>query len=401
MNNNLNKFIQANTSNRFAHNDRGVQDILNTFTELRHCSREIENELRSTENQSIKVYMKESENIANLHNQIASCDQTLERMENMLLDFQQDLGCLSNEILSLQKKSILMSKELTKRQAIRDQLSQFIDDISVPETVIGGIMDLPTTDKEFLNQLQILNKKISFIKEQKILKKTKSSQDVRDIIEKLKIKAISKIKVYLVEQISKLRKPMTNFQIPQHNLLKHKGHYQFLLANERKVAQKITNFYIDTMSNMYYSYFKSYESKLMKLLVEEIFTKDDLLGKEDIPNNGNSKQKVTVFTVGRRGDSIIQQLENPIIVPNLEGTDKVNNDLSHCYFVSNSFQLTIFFQYPFESIFRSFQYGLLEIASREYLFITDYFIVKNQEALDLFQKIMDKTETLLLASINQ
>ncbi|CAH2005011.1 unnamed protein product [Acanthoscelides obtectus] len=183
---NNNKYIQvAGSSTGVTSSDKVVQDILNTFTDLRHYSREIENELRFTENQSIKVYMKESENIASLHNQITACDEILERMENMLLDFQNDLGSISSEILTLQRKSISMSQELANRQAIRGQLSQFIDDISVPENLILAIMDLPVTDKEFLSQLQLLNHKLSFIKEQSF-KETKSCGDIREILEKLK-----------------------------------------------------------------------------------------------------------------------------------------------------------------------------------------------------------------------
>ncbi len=51
---------------------------------------------------------------------------------------------------------------------------------------------------------------------------TRSSQDVRDIVEKLKLKAIAKIRAYLLEQISRFRKPNANFQVPQNNMLKFK-----------------------------------------------------------------------------------------------------------------------------------------------------------------------------------
>ena len=54
-------------------------------------------------------------------------------MENMLLGFKADLGNISSEIISLQKKSIEMSQSLNNRQSIRGHLSQFIDDISVSE----------------------------------------------------------------------------------------------------------------------------------------------------------------------------------------------------------------------------------------------------------------------------
>lgn len=327
MSSNNNKYVQvAGSKTGILNNDKVVQDILNTFTDLRHYSREVENELKTTENQSIKFYMKESENIASLHNQITGCDQILERMENILMDFQNDLGSISSEILTLQKKSISMSQELTNRQAIRGHLGQFIDDMSVPENLIISIMDLPVTDKDFLTQLQVLNHKISFIKEQSF-RDTKSCLDVKDILEKLRIKAMSKIRAYLLEQISKFRKPMTNYQIPQNNLLKHKGHYEFLLCNERNIAEEITNEYVDTMSKIYYSYFKSYEARIMKLQYEEVTTKDDLMGIEDTATrsmfNKSLKHKATVFTIGNRGDVLAQQLEAPIIVPHTETKNRV------------------------------------------------------------------------------
>ncbi|CAH2005010.1 unnamed protein product [Acanthoscelides obtectus] len=379
---NNNKYIQvAGSSTGVTSSDKVVQDILNTFTDLRHYSREIENELRFTENQSIKVYMKESENIASLHNQITACDEILERMENMLLDFQNDLGSISSEILTLQRKSISMSQELANRQAIRGQLSQFIDDISVPENLILAIMDLPVTDKEFLSQLQLLNHKLSFIKEQSF-KETKSCGDIREILEKLKIKSMSKIRAYLLEQVSKFKKPMANYQIPQNNLLKHKGHYEFLLSNERNIAEEIRNEYVDTMSKIYYSYFKSYESRVMKLQYEETTSKDDLMGIEDTANtrglfNKSLKQKATVFTIGNRGNILNQELEAPIIVPHAQTKNR----------------------YPFEGLFRSVQYALVDNACREYLFICEYFMVKDQAAMNLFNQIMEKTLTLLQKNI--
>lgn len=55
----------------------------------------------------------------------------------MLLGFQSDLGSISEEILSLQRKSITMSQQLTNRQVIRGPLSQFIEDMTVSEALIA------------------------------------------------------------------------------------------------------------------------------------------------------------------------------------------------------------------------------------------------------------------------
>ena len=60
---------------------------------------------------------------------------------------------------------------------------------------------------------------------------------------------------------------MTNYQIPQDAMLKYRFYNEFLMANERHVAKEVRDEYVETMSKMYYSYFKSYYSKLMKLQV--------------------------------------------------------------------------------------------------------------------------------------
>ena len=51
---------------------------------------------------------------------------------------------------------------------------------------------------------------------------TKAYYDVKDILEKLKIKAVTKIRAYLLELVYKFRKPMANYQVPQNTLLKYK-----------------------------------------------------------------------------------------------------------------------------------------------------------------------------------
>lgn len=68
--------------------EREIQEILKSGTDLRQYSQQIEKDLKSVENQSIEEYIKESHNIACLHNQIGDCDGILERMESMLTNFQ-------------------------------------------------------------------------------------------------------------------------------------------------------------------------------------------------------------------------------------------------------------------------------------------------------------------------
>ncbi|CAK1549977.1 unnamed protein product [Leptosia nina] len=361
--------------------DIEIQEVLKNGTDLREYALQIDRSIKEAEKASVADYLKESENIGSLHNQIEECDGILERMENMLLIFQNDLGSISNEIISLQKRSVNMSIQLSNRQALKGPLSSFIEDIAVSEALIFGINNVPVIDKEFMVQLAILNQKLNFVKEQDF-KETKACHDVKDVLEKLKIKAIAKIRTYILEQIYKFRKPMANYQIPQNAMLKYKFFFEFVLANERNVAQEICNEYIDTLSKVYYSYFKSYASRLDKLKYEEVPTKDDLMGIEDGSKGGffqksNLKNKSTIFTIGNRGDVLAQQLEAPIIVPHVQQKTK----------------------YSYEALFRSLQYALVDNSCREYLFTTEFFHVKSSHAQELFDRILGKTLSLLVKNV--
>ncbi|XP_077986713.1 vacuolar protein sorting-associated protein 52 homolog [Glandiceps talaboti] len=361
--------------------DELVKGALESGVDLRHYSKQVEKELQQVENASIQDYIKESQNIASLHNQISACDTILERMEEMLSSFQSDLGSISSEIQTLQEQSISMNIKLKNRQAVRGELSQFVDEMAVPETMINVILDTPVTEIQFLEQIHELNHKVNFVKEQSF-KDAISCRDVEDILHKLKIKAIAKIREFILQKIYSFRKPMTNYQVPQNTLLKYRYYFEFLLANERHVAKEIRDEYIDTMSKLYYSYFKGYTSRLMKLQYEEVADKDDLMGVEDTAKRGffsskpSLKNRSTVFTLGNRGDILTTDLEGAILVP-------------HAAHKSEQ-------KYTFECLFRSQHYALLDNCCREYLFISDFFMVAGNNAQDLFNAIFGKTLTMFL-----
>ncbi|KAL7381239.1 hypothetical protein ABVT39_002602 [Epinephelus coioides] len=355
--------IQANLE------DDLVKEALKTGVDLRQYSKQVESELQRIEQASIKDYIKESQNIALLHNQITACDSILERMEGMLSGFQSDLSSISSEIQTLQQQSVSMNVRLKNRQAVRSQLSQLVDELVVPGAMISTILDSPVTEQEFLEQLHELNNKINFAKELSF-RETLACSDIQDIVDRLKLKAVSKIREFILQKIYSFRKPMTNYQIPQNTLLKYRFFYQFLLANERTVAKEIRDEYVDTMSKIYYSYFKSYSGRLLKVQYEEVADKDDLMGSRN-----------TIFTLGQRGAILSPaELEGPILVP-------------HTAQRGDS-------RYPYETLFRSQHYALLDNGCREYLFLSDFFMVAGNSALDLFNSIMGKTLSMFLKSMS-
>ncbi|XP_041933328.1 vacuolar protein sorting-associated protein 52 homolog isoform X1 [Alosa alosa] len=371
--------IQANLE------DDLVKEALKTGVDLRQYSKQVEAELQRIEQASIKDYIKESQNIASLHNQITACDSILERMEEMLSGFQSDLSSISSEIQTLQQQSVSMNMRLKNRQAVRSQLSQLVDELVVPGAMISVILDSPVTEQEFMEQLHELNNKINFAKELSF-RETLACSDIQDIVDRLKIKAVTKIREFILQKIYSFRKPMTNYQIPQNNLLKYRFFYQFLLANERSVAKEIRDEYVDTMSKIYYSYFKSYSSRLLKVQYEDVADKDDLMGVEDTAKKGffskpSLKSRNTIFTLGQRGAVLSPaELEGPILIPHTAQRGDV--------------------RYPYETLFRSQHFALLDNGCREYLFLSDFFMVAGNSALDLFNCIMGKTLGMFLKNIS-
>uniref|UniRef100_A0A8B9JYL0 Vacuolar protein sorting-associated protein 52 homolog n=1 Tax=Astyanax mexicanus TaxID=7994 RepID=A0A8B9JYL0_ASTMX len=333
--------IQANLE------DELVQEALKTGVDLRQYSKQVEAELQRIEQASIKDYIKESQNIASLHNQITACDSILERMEEMLSGFQSDLSSISSEIQTLQQQSVSMNIRLKNRQAVRSQLSQLVDELVVPSTMIS-----PVTEQEFLEQLHELNNKINFAKELSF-RETLACSDIQDIVDRLKIKAVSKIREFILQKIYSFRKPMTNYQIPQNTLLKYRFFYQFLLANERTVAKEIRDEYVDTMSKIYFSYFKSYSSRLLKV-----------------------------------------QVRNVLGIIYLPISEYIMTTCIYLYFPVWSHG------FPYETLFRSQHYALLDNGCREFLFLSDFFMVAGNSALDLFNSVMGKTLSMFLKNMS-
>uniref|UniRef100_A0A2K6V0M8 Vacuolar protein sorting-associated protein 52 homolog n=1 Tax=Saimiri boliviensis boliviensis TaxID=39432 RepID=A0A2K6V0M8_SAIBB len=365
--------IQANLE------DELVKEALKTGVDLRHYSKQVELELQQIEQKSIRDYIQESENIASLHNQITACDAVLERMEQMLGAFQSDLSSISSEIRTLQEQSGAMNIRLRNRQAVRGKLGELVDGLVVPSALVTAILEAPVTESRFLEQLQELDAKAAAVREQEA-RGTAACADVRGVLDRLRVKAVTKIREFILQKIYSFRKPMTNYQIPQTALLKYRFFYQFLLGNERATAKEIRDEYVETLSKIYLSYYRSYLGRLMKVQYEEVAEKDDLMGVEDTAKKDilpSLRSRNTIFTLGTRGSVISPtELEAPILVPHTAQRGEQ--------------------RYPFEALFRSQHYALLDNSCREYLFIREFFVVSGPAAHDLFHAVMGRTLSMTL-----
>lgn len=76
-------------------------------------------------------------------------------------------------------------------------------------------------------------------------------------------------------------------------------------------------------------------------------------------------------------------------------TEFPSTDLESDLLVKGSICLCLL-QYPYETLFRSQHYALLDNGCREFLFLSDFFMVAGNSALDLFNSIMGKTLSMFL-----
>eukprot|EP00897_Mesotaenium_endlicherianum_P003559 jgi/Mesen1/3230/ME000187S02398 len=295
-----------------------VANVLGQGSELREFARDVEEKLRQVELDSIQDYIKESDNLASLHSQIEDCNSVLTHMETLLGGFQADLGAISAEIKSLQEKSMGMGVRLHNRK---------------------------------------LSGKLRFAAREESGRAVVALKDVQPELERLRAKAVTKIREFLLNKIYNLRKPKTNVQILQQSvLLKYKYLAAFLREHGKEVYPEVSSAYMDTMSKVLSLQFRTYIQKL-EMLQQEVATRDDLIGGVDNSkatagffgaSARNLKNRSAVFSLGDRAD-----LEAPAIIPHIaEASGR---------------------RYPYEVLFRSLHKLLMDHSTSEYFFCEEFF----------------------------
>ncbi|XP_044475580.1 vacuolar protein sorting-associated protein 52 A-like isoform X1 [Mangifera indica] len=334
-----------------------VTNILSKGTTLREYTKGVENDLRQVELESIQDYIKESDNLVSLHDQIRDCDAILSQMETLLSGFQSEIGSISSDIKVLQEQSMDMGLKLKNRKVAESKLAKFVGDIIIPPRMVEIIVD-GEVNEEYMRTLEILSKKLKFVEVDLMVKTSKALKDVQPELEKLRQKAVSKVFDFIVHKLYALRKPKTNIQILQQNvLLKYKYVVSFLKEHGREVYTEVRAAYIDTMNKVLSAHFRAYIQALEKLQLD-IATYSDLIGVETrstgLFSRGREplKNRSAVFALGDR-INILKEIDQPALIPHIAEASSL--------------------KYPYEVLFRSLHKLLMDTATSEYLFCDDFF----------------------------
>eukprot|EP00696_Hemimastix_kukwesjijk_P019728 gnl/Hemi2/908_TR322_c0_g1_i1.p1 gnl/Hemi2/908_TR322_c0_g1~~gnl/Hemi2/908_TR322_c0_g1_i1.p1 ORF type:complete len:714 (-),score=237.10 gnl/Hemi2/908_TR322_c0_g1_i1:216-2357(-) len=355
--------------------DEMVRKALQQGTDLKKYSKEIEAKLRDAERDSINDYIKESDNLAHLHSQIRECDDILERTETMLGGFQDNLATISSEIRHLQDESLQMTLRLENRKQAEARLGRFITDIALPPDMIKHICEDEVNDS-YLEYLLAFDKKVGFVSSAEAAG-TEAKRDLEPEIEKLRVRATNRVGEFLLSRIQSLKKPKTNIQILQDNIVhKHKYLYIFLSRHGKDIAEQVRSVYSATMQKLYLDTFKAGVADHQKLQAD-IATSDDMIGTEEgKPQGGFAamfgmggkpvRNRQPVFAVGSRVKVLSDSFE--LIVPGAALLAKQ--------------------KFPFEALYRCLNMLLIDTVSTEDRFVREFF---GQPALlpEIFQRSLE------------
>ncbi|ETI19576.1 hypothetical protein G647_09410 [Cladophialophora carrionii CBS 160.54] len=294
------------------------------------------------------------------HNSVLECDQVLRNVETYLTNFKAELGQVSAEIEELQARSIQLNAKLDNRRNVEKLLGPAVEEVSLSPLTVRSIAE-GVIDETFVKAINEVEARSLIIDaKEKNSEQVKALQDLKPLLEDLKVKALERIRDYIVAQIKALRSPNINAQvIQQQTFLRYKDLYAFLARNHPVLAEEIGQAYVNTMRWYYSSHFSRYQQALSSLQIHA-FDLHDLLGSDPAPARRNvlgasksAPHQHDAFNLGRREEIVKSKTDTTAIPAYLAEDSKSAHYL--------------------EIPFRNFNRALIDNVSAEYSVVTELF----------------------------
>ncbi|KXS13007.1 Vps52-domain-containing protein [Gonapodya prolifera JEL478] len=379
-----------------------IRDAIQKGVDLRQYAKDIEQQLKEVENEHIMDYVTSSRQLTTLHSQISRCSDLLSDLEGLFEGFQSELGGLAEEIRDLKERSERMDVKLKNRSAVERQLSVLLDGVVLSPSLIRKICDGEINDS-YMEAVQLLTDKIAYVKGQQGKHVLRAFKEIGPELERLRLKATERLRDYITDKLKALRTTTTNVAIIQQNvLLKNRDMYWFLLERHAEAASEIRSVYVATLQAHYLALFDRYCRAALRLQAPAPSDRSDLMAEEgarrglSILGLGGAvsklvvKDKANVFALGDRVQVVLNPDPGIILVTMAEANNA---------------------RYPFEAIFKSVTRLLLDNASSEYIFTTEYFFSPRSRqghgssgtsvAGSIFTEIFEPTLKLVLSLVKQ
>ncbi|KAI8912671.1 Sac2 family-domain-containing protein [Gorgonomyces haynaldii] len=368
--------------------DPMVMEAFSKGSNLSEYARQIAQDLKQVEDANVLEYVKNCDAALDLNRQIEECGLMLDQMDKLLRGYQVHLGKVNEEIGTIQNQSWLLSVQMKNRVATEKFLGSLLDGILVSPNLIRKICE-GEINEFFIQHLYELNSKLDYFEQNKN-KKILAYKQVAPELERLTLKAVEKIREFLLKLIDSLKTPNTNIAMTQQTvLLKYKELFWFLMDKYPDVGLELHANYIAIASNYFAVSFEKYLKSVSRFQAV-IGDKLDLIGIEENAKRGLftgrfQKDKTNIFTLGDRLKVLTSG--DPGLILFQVGDDK-NQKMAY------------------EAIFKSITRLLLDNASSEYIFNCEFFGNSNaprlmETTLAAFNGVFDLTFKLLQTSFKQ
>eukprot|EP00698_Gefionella_okellyi_P007742 TRINITY_DN1891_c0_g1_i6.p1 TRINITY_DN1891_c0_g1~~TRINITY_DN1891_c0_g1_i6.p1 ORF type:complete len:662 (+),score=158.88 TRINITY_DN1891_c0_g1_i6:70-2055(+) len=319
-------------------NDVDAREIVfKPGVDLRKYAKQIDDDLRQVELESIQDYIKEADNLVVLYGQ-------------------QDLGAISGEIQTLQAQSVSMGVQLKNRREAEALLSQHIDNLVMSRELIEYLCEREVNDQyaEYVDQL---HRKLAFASD--LARSTNQTLvEIAPYLDKLRLKVVSRIQQDFVAQLSLFKRPGTNMQVIKDTVLRKRHRlFRFLMVHAQTLGEELIGYYVDLFSMVYEMQFKQYGTLLGKMT----FTPSrGLIGDRESSSlfTSSLRNKGSIFALGERR-SVLENFDAPPIVIVTAQRQEL--------------------KFPYEAVFRSMHQLLLESCISEFVFTTELFQQRDVE----------------------
>ncbi|EPS27906.1 hypothetical protein PDE_02850 [Penicillium oxalicum 114-2] len=336
--------------------------------------------------QTVEQFEQEQGRFQDLHTAITGCDDVSKSVEQYLNDFQAELGAVSAEIETLQRRSTQLNAMLENRRNVERLLGPALEEISISPKTVRTIVEGPI-DEQWVRALNEIDARTSSIEAKASSSNgLKAVEDVRPLLVDVKNKAIERIRDYLVSQIRAMRSPNINSQIiQQQRLVKFKDLYTYLSKAHSTLAGEIAQAYINTMRWYYTSNFTRYLQALEKIKVYPSDRNEVLGGDSSSHRSGNilpggraGSAAHDPFSLGRRID-ILRNSNQQALSSYLAEQDSSYHGI--------------------EVPFRNYNVALVDNVSAEYSFLTEFFSPFSfheisRKVIEVFQPVFTLGQTL-------
>ncbi|PFH37906.1 Vps52 / Sac2 family protein [Besnoitia besnoiti] len=323
------------------------------------------------ETQALQLYGRSYPQMLELQEHLQESEAALEALEAKLGGVRGDLRRTGEKIKVVEDESIRLGTMMTNRREAGVVMKTFLQQITVERELVKVICEGTVSgNPAFVAALKQLTKKIEHAR-QPGMQELKSASASLPELQKLRECALSRISSHLSAKLALLRQPRTNVHIIQQNdLLKSSDLFLFLLDHNPAAALAFKDSYTRTISQVYVHLFRVYVQQLRRLQTQRDGT---VFGAGGVGPQSAGAAAAVLVGAGMGGEEVelLASRETAKTSSTFANSakqvmgfmmSKLNTAAAPSVSLSKG------------SVFWSHQKLLIDTATREFLFLTGFFL---------------------------